>query len=61
MSCFASGMKSNGDFPIFQDGSGHFPGGNRKREGDLLSAVMLIVRIVILDAGNKSSLSLHLC
>lgn len=39
MSCFASGMKSNGDFPIFQDGSGHFPGGNRKREGDLLSAV----------------------
>lgn len=25
---------------IFQDGSGHFPGGNRKREGDLFSAVL---------------------
>ena len=27
-------------FKIFQDGSGHFPGGNRKREGDLFSAVL---------------------
>lgn len=36
----ASWIKSNKDSKIFQDGSGHFPGGNRERKGNLFSAVL---------------------